>query len=564
MLCAVILGLLTQLSNTASVEGVVARLGTGEPLARATVTLSNDRNASQILSMTTDAAGRFSFLNVPPGEYRLQAYRQGPYIPAEYGQRKPDERGTPIAIQAGQKIIEIRLELAPTSSISGRILDSDAEPVGRAEVQALQSLYQDGHKGLKPVQTVLTNDLGEYRLRLLQPGRYYIRARVLNPQDAEGRLFIRPPAAPLTVFQGTVIPYLGRRALENGAIEEYLEAPVYFPGVIDPGLATPLELHVGENPGGFDFTTASGHLPARRIRGKIINSVTGQPAGTNASIVVMPRTGDFVVFAPTAQSAADGSFEIKGVATGSYFVFAALYPTGSVGNPLLNSGIASARIPIEIGDSDLENLSVVVVPNFKIPVRLVFDGNISDPAAAMRGVQLTPDPPIGFGVSHGMKSIAGGVGEIEGIGPGDYRISRSGAGYIQSARLGSADVLKEGLHLDHQPEDFLEVVIGGTTASVEGRVTDGTQAVSNAVIVLVPSPNLRQRSDRYYVAATDGNGRFQIQPQIVPGEYKAFAWKDIEPGAWQDPEVLQRYENQGQPVSVTSDSKLNIDLRLVR
>src|SRR5207244_2358864 len=171
------------------------------------------------------ASGRFSFLNVPPGEYRLQASRLGPYITAEYGQRKPDERGTPITIQSGQKITEIRLQLAPTSSISGRILDNDGEPLGRVEVQALRSMYRDGHRGLKPVQTVMTNDLGEYRLRLLQPGRYYVRARVLNPQDAQGRLFIRPPAAPLTVFQGTVIPYLGHRALENGPIEEYSDTP---------------------------------------------------------------------------------------------------------------------------------------------------------------------------------------------------------------------------------------------------------------------------------------------------------------------------------------------------
>ena len=428
-------------------------------------------------------------------------------------------------------------------------------------MQALQSLYQDGHRGLKPVQTVLTNDLGEYRLRLLEPGRYYIRARVLNPQEAQRQLFIRPPAAPLTVFRGPVIPYVSRRALENGAIEEYLEAPVYFPGVIDPGLATPLELGIGENPGGFDFTTASGHLHARRIRGKIINGVTGRPAA-HASIVVVPRAADSLVFAATAQSAGDGSFEIKGVTTGSYFAFAALYAAGRVGNPLITSGIASARIPIEIGDSDLENLPVVVVPNFKIPVRLVFE--TSDPSAEMRGVQLIRDPPLGYGVAQEMKSIAGAVGEIEGIGPGDYRISRSGPGYIQSARLGSADVLRDGLHLEHQPEDFLEVVIGETTASVEGRVTDGTQAVSNAVVVLVPSLNLRQRSDLYYVAATDGNGQFQIQARVVPGDYKVFAWKDIEPGAWQDPEVLERYENQGQPVSVTSNSKLNIDVRLVR
>src|SRR5439155_1663886 len=150
----IILGLLAQVSNTPSVEGVVAKLGTGEPLARATVTLSKDRYTPQVRSTTTDASGRFSFLNVPPGEYRLQASRQGPYIPSEYGQRKPDERGTPITFQPGQKITEIRLELAPTSSISGRILDSDGEPLGRVEVQALQSLYQDGHRGLKPVQTV--------------------------------------------------------------------------------------------------------------------------------------------------------------------------------------------------------------------------------------------------------------------------------------------------------------------------------------------------------------------------------------------------------------------------
>src|SRR2546426_3516745 len=415
MLCAVILGLLAQLSNTASVEGVVARLGTGEPLAHATVTLSKDRYTSQVLSTTTDASGRFSFLNVPPGEYRLQASRQGPYIPAEYGQRKPDERGTPITIQPGQKITEIRLELAPTRSISGRILDSDGEPLGRVEVQALQSLYLDGHRDLYPVQTVMTNDLGEYRLRLLLPGRYYVRARVLNPQQAQGELFIRPPAAPLgLVSRSTVIPYVSRRVLENGAIEEYLEAPVYFPGVIDPGLTTPLELHVGENPGGFDFTTASGHLHARRIRGRIINSVTGQPAERKASIVVVPRTADSLAFAATAQSAGDGSFEIKGVTTGSYFLFAALYPAGSIGNLFVYSGIASARIPIEIGDRDLENLPVVVVPNFKIPVRLVVEGETSDPSPGRRGsVTLTPDL-IGFGVSQGMKSTAGGV-EIEGI-----------------------------------------------------------------------------------------------------------------------------------------------------
>ena len=229
MLCAVILGLLAQLSNAASVEGLVTKLGTGEPLARATVTLANISYSSAVLSTTTDTSGRFLFLNVPPGEYRLQASREGPYIPAEYGQRNPNERGTPITIQPGQKLTGMRLELASTSSISGRILDSDGEPLGRVEVEALQSSYSDGHRELKPFQKVLTNDLGEYRLRLLRPGRYYVRARVVDPHAADGRLFLRSPAAATEGYKGTVTPYVSRRVLEDGTSEEYLEAPVYLP-----------------------------------------------------------------------------------------------------------------------------------------------------------------------------------------------------------------------------------------------------------------------------------------------------------------------------------------------
>src|SRR5262249_49622554 len=149
--------------------------------------------------------------------YRLQASRPGPYIPTEYGQHKLGERGTAITIRPGQKTTDLRLELAPTSSISGRILDNDGEPLGRVEGQALQSVYLDGHRVLSPVQTVMTNDLGEYRLRLLLPGQYYIRARVLNPQQAEGNLVVRPPGDPLKfISRSPIIPYLSRRALENG------------------------------------------------------------------------------------------------------------------------------------------------------------------------------------------------------------------------------------------------------------------------------------------------------------------------------------------------------------
>ena len=44
--------------------------------------------------------------------------------------------------------------------------------------------------------------------------------------------------------------------------------------------------------------------------------------------------------------------------------------------------------------------------------------------------------------------------------------------YVKSVRLGDADVLNGGLHLDGRPDVPLEIVIGTTPGSVEGVVVN--------------------------------------------------------------------------------------------
>src|SRR5262245_11640753 len=100
--------------SPASIEGVVLKLGTTEPLANATVQLnleiSDDRGYEVERhpppdtppedlfhrKVSTDSNGRFIFQNVTPGNYRLIAtYDGGGYVPAEYGQRSPTGEGIP-------------------------------------------------------------------------------------------------------------------------------------------------------------------------------------------------------------------------------------------------------------------------------------------------------------------------------------------------------------------------------------------------------------------------------------------------------------------------------------
>src|SRR5262245_54192066 len=98
------------------------------------------------LTATTATTGRFSFRNVPPGEYRLYATRSSGYIPGEYGQRSPVGVGTPLTLAAGQVLSDVRLAMSPTGSISGRIVDGDGDPVVGARVNALRVAYQEGER----------------------------------------------------------------------------------------------------------------------------------------------------------------------------------------------------------------------------------------------------------------------------------------------------------------------------------------------------------------------------------------------------------------------------------
>src|SRR5262249_8069135 len=94
-----------QPSPKASIEGIVARTGRGEPIAGVVVTLSRVATAAPaatpavdpattfettpqalIPSTVTDREGKFVFKGLDPGSYRITAARNG-YVKQEYGQR---------------------------------------------------------------------------------------------------------------------------------------------------------------------------------------------------------------------------------------------------------------------------------------------------------------------------------------------------------------------------------------------------------------------------------------------------------------------------------------------
>jgi len=90
------------------------------------------------------------------------------------------ENEKPRAVQdarAGQQVADLAFRLTPASTISGRVLDSNGEPVPGVTVQALRSSYDaTGKRTLQPVASDRTNDLGEYRIYWINAGRYFVSA----------------------------------------------------------------------------------------------------------------------------------------------------------------------------------------------------------------------------------------------------------------------------------------------------------------------------------------------------------------------------------------------------
>jgi hypothetical protein len=361
-------------------------------------------------------------------------------VPAEYGQRSPTEQGISFDVAAGQKMTGIQLTMTPTGSISGRVYGKNGEPAGNAQVMAMRQVYKDGRPTMTLVQIVASDDRGEYRLFWLTPGRYYVAAKPditeLSINTGEPTAYnaaavrITPPMR-FGSFEQATSPSVTTRRLKTGEIVEEMYLPTYYPGTPDPQAAAAIPVAAGAAVGGVDITTETGLIRPHHIRGRIIDKATGQPVG-QASISAVPRTNQAYFTIASTRSTAQGLFDLAGVATGSYQVFATRSGEAQVG---LN-GVVS----LDVGDKDIDNLSIVIGPDFKLSGRFVMEGG---GRSYPRIADLTRDPQVvGMtrgGFSYNPPAAADGSFTLDGVASGDFRVTLQRLppdGYIKSMRLG--------------------------------------------------------------------------------------------------------------------------------
>jgi len=137
--------------------------------------------------------------------------------------------------------------------------------------------------------------------------------------------------------------------------------------------------------------------------------------------------------------------------------------------------------------------------------------------------------------------------------------------YLKSIRAGSTDVMASGLDLSNGSAAPLDIVIGTNPPQIMGAVqNESTQQPAVAVtVVLIPQEKERKEQSTYYrTTTTDQYGKFTFT-KVMPGEYRAYVFEDVENGAWYDPDFMKPIEGKGESVSVREGMPATLSLTMI-
>ncbi|MGA2427275.1 MAG: carboxypeptidase-like regulatory domain-containing protein [Candidatus Acidiferrum sp.] len=309
---------------------------------------------------------------------------------------------------------DLQFRLIPSAVIAGRILDEDGEPLAEVRVSALREVYSKGKRSRSPKVIVETNDLGEYRLFGLAPGRYFVSA---------------------------VYPHWNRFGGESDSQDTGSSAQgyakIYYPGTPDAARANSFTVKAGEEIPSVEMLMQK--VLVYRIRGRVYNQITHKP-GIGTNIILTAKTqnqnSEWDAGYQISVQKQDGSFEIPEVVPGSYALSGLWFEEGRV---------YSTTIPINVGNADVEGIAVTIAPGVNINGQILWEGKPSLEKDELTVMPMPVDLDITF---HGVARVdPGNFFTLKDMGEGTYRAEVQGQSkdcYVKDVRYAGSSVLDDG------------------------------------------------------------------------------------------------------------------------
>ena len=541
---------------------------TGEVLRKVSLTLRPNGRGGGTYSATSANDGSFRFPSVDQGNYALAGERTG-YVRETLS--SPGGQTRVIEVVSEKNTSGIELKLTPQSVIAGHVFDEDGDPVQSVNVEVWRYTYPRGQRQLTQAQNGSTNDLGEFRIANLSPGRYYVSATARRGGTLQALLDGgrggRGGGGRAVRFAG------GGRGGPVDTIEDYVTT--YFPNLMDAIGASALDLVAGSELRGIDIrllktrfhrvagsvtglaaTSPAADAAKQKGKGKA-GDVGFAPAVPGVMLALTSRTGDGGRQIAVAGVSADGTFEFAAVPQGSYYIVA--QAPGAAQQRL------TARVPVDVGNGDINNVSVRLQPPLALSGIVTVDS--TQPNVRMGSLRLTftpSEPGPGNQGRNGQAQLSDDGTFQATLAADTYVVEAGGLPdgyYLKSVKLAGREMTDATLDLSYGGGQ-VEVVLAPTAGDVTGTVQNGRGEPATSVQVTAVPVTGSLRRDMNKLVTTDASGNFTLHG-LPPGDYKIFAWEEVDTNAWMDRDYRQPFDSLSASAKVDASTTPTVTLRLI-
>jgi hypothetical protein len=518
-----------------SIQGKVIEAKSGQPIRKVNVDVVGGTGESYgRYSATTSADGSFNIEDIMPGRYTVTLQRAG------FAQPVASRGPATFTLQPGQNLSGLVFRMQAAGVILGKIVDVDGDPMSGVGVSATIT----GTKSLVSGGSA-TNDLGEYRIADLRPGKYFILAQ--PPQ--------RAPVGQVPAAEKTT--------------EHLLYVSTYFPGTLDKSQAVDVEVRSGEE-AVANFGVLTSHV--YRVSG----TVTGMPNGALVQIFLNSKSGGEPM-ENREQLRGGNRFEYQNVLPGTY-VAMMLIVKGALSEGRPETQVMQLRPQIEVDKTDVEGVQLHGEPGgqlrgkFRLDTGEKFDWtqlNVSLLPIVENETGVLPGAIIGMAYSQANTQsmvTADGVFEMKNLPGGSYQLLIGAPSdnlrdyYTKSMMVGGKEVVDSGFSVNGDVS--LDVVVSAKGATIEGNVVDSKGApAAYSVVAVVPNSEQRARPDSYQRETTGEHGHF-IARGLNPGSYVVLAFEELQ-GDIRQPEFLKTYAGKGEKVELEEGTRKLVSVKII-
>jgi protocatechuate 3,4-dioxygenase beta subunit len=606
-------------------------LPTGEVITAAT-----GQNPRQVIA---DSSGRFMFRDLAAGSYTVRATSAG-FIPGIYGQNRPNGVSQPVVLDRDdEKRGGLAVRLWRSATVAGRLIDELGDPIVGTNVRLLRRTMVNGRPRLATGASVQTDDRGMYRFSGVVPGEYVVgvlssattlpasfvdtylqmassgsTTELINEVSMSGAPF--PSTSGIRVGELIVQTEGGRMGgppipppSEDGRMMLY--SAQFYPNASVIPQATVLNLQSGDERSDVDM-----QMRLRRTQ-RVSGTVSG-PDGPlkHVGVRLMPAGAEELglggstftaIDAGSTVTDASGNFTFLGIAPGAYSLQVVRVPrtvpprsasstttiemASGAGMIMMSSGgpLTAPLLPlptdptlwggatVNVGEADVNNVSVVLRTGARLSGKIVFEGNGTPPPPDIlqrTGIQMTsltgslPSP-----VAGAQKRVeTDGRFATVGYPPGRYSVSASipvqpqakdaTVWRFRSATLNGRDLADEGLEIEQTDIAGLVLTFTDKSTEVSGTVTDlANQPDASALVVVIPADSQAWRQSivtpRRVRSVRTGTGGSYTFRDLPPGEYFIGAVSDAAVSNWSDPRTLEAISRVSQRITVTDGGTIS-------